>query len=119
MAWSPWLFGIVADDRPFLMAVDRLHGRIDVEYPLLGEKRRRAIIEMPSHPRRAFVFVDRREGAPHGVLANDLVHAEKLWKNAVATERRYVSITLVPRQHRQHCRSQHVAFFRRVWARIT
>jgi glycine cleavage system H protein len=30
-----------------------------------------------------------------------------------------VSITLVPRQHRQHCRSQHVAFFWRVWARIT
>jgi hypothetical protein len=63
MAWSPWLFGIVADDRPFLMAVDRLHGRIDVEYPRLGEKRRRAIIEMPSHPRR------RRGGAfAHGAI---------------------------------------------------
>ena len=85
MARPPWLLGIVADDRPFLMAVERLHGRIDVEYPRLGEKRRRAIIKMPSQPNRALIFVDRREGAPHGVLANDLVHAEKLWKNVIAT----------------------------------
>jgi hypothetical protein len=85
MARPPWLLGIVADDCPFLMAVERLYGRIDVEYPRLREKRRRAIIEMPTHPHRALIFVDRREGAPHGVLANDLVHAEKLWKNAIAT----------------------------------
>ena len=70
MARPPWLLGIVADDRPFLMAVERLHGRIDVEYPRLGEKRRRAIIEMPSQPNRALIFGDRREGAPHGVLVN-------------------------------------------------
>ena len=25
------------------------------------------------------------DAAPNGVLANDLVHAEKLWKNAIAT----------------------------------
>ena len=31
MARPPWLLGIVADDRPFLMAVERLHGRIDVQ----------------------------------------------------------------------------------------
>ena len=67
------------------MAVEWLHSRIDVEYPRLGEKRRTAIIEMLSQPHRAVVFVDRREGAPHGVLANDLVHAEKLWKNTIAT----------------------------------
>ena len=68
MARPPWLLEIVADDRPFLMAVERLHGRIDVEYPRLGEKRRRAIIEMPSQPNRALIFVDRREGA---LCAND------------------------------------------------
>ena len=118
MARPPRLLGIVANDRPFLMAVERLHGRIDVEYPRLGEKRQCAVIEMPSQPQRALIVVDRREGAPHGVLANDLVHAEKFWKNAIAPERRYVSITLVPRQHRQHRRSQNIAFFRRVRARV-
>ena len=85
MARPPWLLGIVADDRPFLMAVERLHGRIDVEYPRLGEKRQRAMIGMPSQPNRALIFVDRREGVgAHGVLANDL-HAGKLWKNVIAT----------------------------------
>jgi hypothetical protein len=100
------------------MAVEWLHGCVDVEYPRLGEKRRRAIIEMPLHPRRALIFADRREGTPHGVLANDLVYAEKFWKNAIATERRDMGVTLVPRQHRQHRRSQHIAFFRRVRARV-
>jgi len=82
MARPPGLLGVVANHRAFLMAVEWLHSRIDVEYPRLGKKRRTAIIEMPSQPHRAVIFVDRREGAPNGVLANDLVHAEKLWKNA-------------------------------------
>jgi len=85
MARPPGLLGVVANHRAFLMAVEWLHSRIDVEYPRLGKKRRTAIIEMPSQPHRAVIFVDRREGAPNGVLANDLVHAEKLWKNAIAT----------------------------------
>jgi len=45
MARPPWLLWIVADDRPFLMAIEWLHGCVDVEYPRLGEKWRRAIIK--------------------------------------------------------------------------
>ena len=78
------------------MAIERLHGCVDVEYPRLGQKRRRAIIEVPPQPRRALVLADRREGAPHGILANDLVHPEKLWKNAIATQCRDMGVTLVP-----------------------
>src|SRR3984893_16631175 len=49
---------------------------------------------------------------------DELVHTEKLWKNAIATERRDMGITLVPGHDRQHRRSQHSAFFRRFRARV-
>ena len=51
IARPPGLLGVVANHRAFLMAVEWLHSRIDVEYPRLGEKRRTAIIEMLSQPR--------------------------------------------------------------------
>src|ERR1019366_6576221 len=94
MARTPWLLGIVANNRAFLMAIKRLHGRIDVEYPRLGKERRRAVIKVPPQPHRALILADRREGAAHGILAHDLVHPEKFWKNAIAPQRRDMGITL-------------------------
>ena len=45
---------------------------------------------------------------------DELVHTEKLWKNAIATKRRDMGITLVPGHDLQHRRSQHSAFFRNI-----
>src|ERR1700730_9863801 len=45
---------------------------------------------------------------------DELVHTEKLWKNAIATKRRDMGITLVPGHDRQHRRSQHSVFFRNI-----
>ena len=39
MARTPGLLGVVAQDRPFLMAIERLDRRIDVQDPGLGEQR--------------------------------------------------------------------------------
>jgi hypothetical protein len=39
MARTPRLLGIVAQGRPFLMAIERLDRRIDVKNPGLGQKR--------------------------------------------------------------------------------
>jgi hypothetical protein len=76
------------------MAIERRHGCVDVEYPRLGQKRRRPIIDVPSQPCRTFIFANCRNGAPHGILANDLVHPEKLWKNAIATPCRDMSSSI-------------------------
>src|SRR5208337_2245615 len=42
MARTAGLLGVVAEDRSFLMAIERLDRRIDVEDPRLGQKRLRA-----------------------------------------------------------------------------
>ena len=78
MARLPGLPRIIADHRAFLMAVERLHRRIDVQNPRLGQKRLRAMVEMTPKPSRPSLFLDRREGAPHRSLADDSLDVEKL-----------------------------------------
>ena len=95
MARSTGLLRIVAHHRSFLTAVERLHRRIDVENPALAQKRLQAMVEMSPHPRRARLLLDRREAAPHRVLADDFPHAEKLGQDPVAAQRRDMRIALV------------------------
>ena len=83
MARSSRLLGVVADDRSLLMAVEELHRCIDVEYPWLGKKRLRAIVEMTAQPHSAFFLVDRRKAASHRVFTEDLLHVQKLRQNAI------------------------------------
>jgi hypothetical protein len=71
---------------------------------------------MATQPCRALVFVDRREGATYRVLAEDFLHAQKLWQNDIPTKGRDMRVTLVPGQDRQHRRTKHVAILRRVRA---
>ena len=63
MARTPGLLGVVAQDRPFLMAIERLDRRIDVQDPGLGEQRLDAKCKMLAQPCRAFLLVDRLESA--------------------------------------------------------
>src|SRR5271166_5237236 len=81
------LLGIVAQDRSFLRAIERLDRRINVEDPRLGQKRLRAKCKMPAQPRRAFLLLDRLEGPADRILADDLAHAEQLRKDSVAAQR--------------------------------
>ena len=118
MARSTGLLRIVAHHRSFLTAVERLHRRIDVENPALAQKRLQAMVEMSPHPRRTRLLLDRREGAPHRVLADDFPHAEKLGQDPVAAQRRDVRIALVSSQHRQHRRAQNVAGLGRIRALV-
>ena len=87
MARTPRLLGIVAQHRPFLMTVERLDRRIDVENPGLGQQRFHAKREMAPQPGRAFRLVDRLEGPPDRVLADNLLHPQKLRQHGVAAQR--------------------------------
>src|SRR5271165_2728634 len=90
MARTSRLLGVVAQDRSFLMAIERLDRRIDVEDPRLGQKRLHTKCKMPAQPRRAFLLLDRLEGPADRILADDLAHAEQLRKDSVAgAARRY------------------------------
>ena len=62
MARPSGLLGIVAQYRAFLMAIERLDRRVDVEDPRLGQQRLHAKREMTAQPNRAFRLVDRLEG---------------------------------------------------------
>src|SRR5271165_3015835 len=84
MARTSRLLGVVAQDRSFLMAIERLDRRIDVEDPRLGQKRLHTKCKMPAQPRRAFLLLDRLEGPADRILADDLAHAEQLRKDSVA-----------------------------------
>jgi len=100
------------------MAVKRLDGRIDLEDPGLSQQRLDAKPEMTSQPYRAFRLADRLEGPPDGVLADHLLHPQKLGQHGVAAQRRDMRVALVAGQHRQHRRSKDVALLRRVRAHI-
>ena len=74
---------------------------------------------MTAQPSRAFRLADRLEGPPDGVLADDLLHPQKLRQHGVAAQRRDMRIALVAGQHRQHRRSKNVARLGRIRAHIT
>jgi len=73
---------------------------------------------MTAQPHSAFFLVDRRKGTSHRVFTDDLLHVQKLRQNAIAAQRGDMGVTLVPRQNRQHCRSQHIALPGSVRARV-
>ena len=52
---------------------------------------------MTPQPGGARLFLNRREGAPHRVLADDSLHAQKLRHNAVAAQRRDMGVARVSR----------------------
>ena len=118
MARTPGLLGVVAQDRAFLMAIERLDSRIDIEDPRLRKQRLHAMLKMVTQPDGAFFLVDRLEGAPYGVLADDLLHAEQFWQDRVAAQRRDMGVALVSRQHGKHRRTENVALLGRVGAPI-
>ena len=114
MARTPGLLGVVAQDRPFLMAIERLDRRIDVQDPGLGEQWLDAKCKMLAQPCRAFLLVDRLESAPYRILADDLFHAEQLGQDGVAAQRRDMGVTLVASEHGEHRRAENVALLRGV-----
>jgi hypothetical protein len=118
MARTPRLLGIVAQDRPFLMTIERLDRRIDIEDPRLGQQRLDAKPKMTTQPSRAFGFVDRLEGAPDRILADDLLHPQKIRQHSVAAQRRNMRIAPVAGEHREHRRADNVALAGRIRAHI-
>ena len=73
---------------------------------------------MTPQPNRAFRLANRLEGAPDGVLADDLFHSQKLRQHGVAAQRRDMRVAPVAGEHREHRRAQNVAPLRRVRAHV-
>ena len=118
MARTSGFLRIVAQRRSFLMAVERLDCRIDVEDPGLGKQRLHAKREMTAQPGRAFRLIDRLEGASDRILADDFLHAQQLWQHSVETQRRDMGVALVSGEHGQHRRAENVALVGRVRAHV-
>src|SRR5271165_6250133 len=96
------------------MAVKRLDRRIDVENSGLGEERLHAILKVLTQPGGAFRLVDRLEGAPDRVLADNLLHPQELRQHSLAAQRRDMRVAPVAGEHGENRRSQNVASVGRV-----
>ena len=118
VARTPGLLRIVAQDRSFLMAVERLDRRIDIEDPGLGQQWLHAKRQMTTQPSRAFRLVDRLEGPPDRVLADNLLHPQEFRQHRVASQRRDMRVALVASEHGQHRRAENVPPPGRVRAQI-
>ncbi len=94
---------------PCLMAVKRLDRRIDAENPGLGKERLHAILKVLTQPGGAFRLIDRLEGAPDRVLADNLLHPQELRQHSLAAQRRDMRVAPVAGEHGEHRPSQNVA----------
>jgi len=109
---------VVAQLGAFLPAVQRLDAGIDVEHPGLAQRLTHRVHQRWAHPGRALRLVDALERPAQRVLADHLVHAQRLSGHRVAAQRGDVGVTPVPSQQAQHQRAQHVALVRGVAAAV-
>ena len=104
-----------AQDRSFLMAIERLDRRIDVRIHGWARSGSAAI---SARCRRGHVapsiLLDRLEGPADRVLADDLAHAERFRKDSVAAQRSDMGVALVAGQHGEHRRPHNVALLWRI-----
>jgi hypothetical protein len=101
-----------------LVAVERLHRGVDIEYPWLAQKRPRGVIEVPLQPRHAGNLVDLVEAAPDSIFAHNLIHPQQRRIDQVAAQCRHVRITPMAGQNRQQHGAENVALGGRVRARV-
>ena len=112
------LLRVVAHHRPLLAAVKRLDRGVAIQNPRLAQQGPNRVVEMAVQPRRALVRRDPLQGAPNGILARHLGHAQQRRIDPVAAQSRDVRIAPVSRESRQHHRPQDVPLRRRVRARV-
>src|SRR5205814_8443890 len=77
MRWSPWLLRVVTEHRPFLMAVERFHRRVDIKNPGFAQQRPGAIVELFLKPGPPSFLLDLAQCPTHCVLAHHLRHPEQ------------------------------------------
>ena len=114
----PRLVRVVADDRALLMPVERLHRRVEVQHVVLRQDRRDAAQVLAPHPHEALLRVHLLHAAPDGVAGHQLLHPERLGRDAVARERVEVPEALRAVEYPQDRRADHVALLRAVRARV-
>jgi len=73
---TPRLVRVVAQYRPFLMAVDRLDGHIGVENPRLAEQRLGDGQQMALQPGYPLGLLDPEQCGPYRILADNLLHTQ-------------------------------------------
>jgi hypothetical protein len=112
------LLRVVRHHRPFLLAVQRLDRRVDVQNPGHIEQGRGALAQVAVEPAHPFVLGNRQQRPAQRVLADHLVHPQQPRIDPVTANRRDVRVAPVPRQNRQHPGAQHIGLARCVRARV-
>src|SRR4051812_242743 len=67
MRRSPWLLRVVTEHRPFLMAVERFHRRVDIKNPGFAQQRPGAIVELFLKPGSPGFLLDLAQCPTHCV----------------------------------------------------
>ena len=111
------LLRVVAELRPLLAPVDRLHRRVEVEDVVLRHHVLQEMQVLPPDPRKCLALGDGREVSPHGVARHEPPDAEQLRRRRVAVEAVEVPEPRRAVDHRHHHRGDQVAHVGRVVAR--
>lgn len=114
VAGSLGLTRVVANLRPLLVAVQRLDTGVDVQHPGAIQPLAHRVHQCRAHPRLAGTVVDALQRPAQRVLADHLVHAQRLCGHRVPAQRGDMRIASVPRQQCQHQCAQHIALARRI-----
>ena len=111
------LLRVVAELRPLLVTVDRLHRRVEVEDVVLRRHVLQEAQVLAPDPRQRLALGDGREVPPHGVARHEPTDAEQLRRRRVAMEAVEVPEPRRPIDHRHHHSRDQVAHRRGVVAR--
>ena len=116
MARAAALVGVVAHLRPFLVAVDGFHRRVQVHDPRVPEGGQIGLAQGLGVPGRHGDRIGVGEGAADAVFAAHLVHAQAGRVDPVGPQRGNMAVALVTGQHRQHDGAQQIGVGGRVVA---
>lgn len=136
MTGTPRFLRVVAHLGTVLMAVQHFDGGVAIENPrrvqrLLDAFRQRAVhpCRTPRQRRRPsdpfllttalrLIRYQMRQGPAQTFVADDLVHAEDLWRHFIAAQPGHLRIAPLPIQNRQQPGAQHIDHRRRIRAGV-
>jgi hypothetical protein len=107
---------VVTDFGAFLLAIQRLDGRIAIQNPRFAQHGRIDVLQTGLQPTHAGLLVQLRKPSSHRILADHFCHAQQFRIDTVAAQGIDMGVALMPGQYRQQYRAQHVALVRRVGA---
>ena len=97
MRGSPRLLRIIALLGPFLMTVQGLYRRVDIQYPIRPHHRTVEVTQLPLKPRNPRFLTDFLQRAPRRILTQHSLHRQQVRIHPVRTNAADMGIPMMSR----------------------